>query len=116
MAGRVEPCSSPPSPPPPCPFLCLPCTTHPKGPWGRFSLLKRRPWVRGRREPECLTTTRLGHEEQVDSQSHVAAATCTCRKCSLISLGDVNKEEVHNMIKFIKQNKVLAASMTNLSR
>ena len=31
---------------------------------------------------------------------------CQCRKCSLISLGDVDTREVHSMIKFMKQNKV----------
>ena len=31
---------------------------------------------------------------------------CQCRKCSLISLGDVDTREVHSMIRFIKQNKV----------
>ena len=109
MAGMVEPSSSPPSPPPSCPLLCLPCTSsYPKPPWGRFSLLKRRPWVRGRREvgSECGAL----REEQGTLEGHVAALTCTCRKCSLISLGDVNKEEVDNMIKFIKQNKVIYMS------
>ena len=31
---------------------------------------------------------------------------CSCRKCSLMSFGDVEPREVHTMIKFIKQNKV----------
>ena len=103
------PSSSPSSPPPSCPLLCLPCaSSHPKAPWGRFSLLKRRPWVRGRREvgSECGAL----REEQATLEGHVSNLTCTCRKCSLISLGDVNKEEVHNMIKFIKQNKVINMS------
>ena len=33
-------------------------------------------------------------------------APCNCRKCSLISLGDVEPREVNTMIRFIKQNKV----------
>ena len=32
--------------------------------------------------------------------------SCNCRKCSVISLSDVEPREVHTMIKFIKQNKV----------
>ena len=36
----------------------------------------------------------------------VGTGQCQCRKCSLISLGDVDTREVHSMIKFIKQNKV----------
>ena len=64
--------------------------------------------MRGRQEvgSECGAL----REEQGTLEGHVAALTCTCRKCSLISLGDVNKEEVHNMIKFIKQNKVIYMS------
>ena len=64
--------------------------------------------MRGRQEvgSECGAL----REEQGTLEGHVAALTCTCRKCSLISLGDVNKEEVHNMIKFIKQNKVIHMS------
>ena len=32
--------------------------------------------------------------------------SCGCRKCSLISLGEVEPREVHTMIRFIKQTKV----------
>ena len=34
---------------------------------------------------------------------------CHCRKCSLMSLGDVEPREVHSMIRFIKQNKVASS-------
>ena len=64
--------------------------------------------MRGRRGEVGSEECGAMREEQADTlEGHVAALTCTCRKCSLISLGDVNKEEVHNMIKFIKQNKVI---------
>ncbi len=33
--------------------------------------------------------------------------SCGCRKCSLISLGEVEPREVHTMIRFIKQTKVV---------
>ena len=39
---------------------------------------------------------------------------CNCRKCSLISLGDVEPREVHSMIRFIKQNKVAIINKPNI--
>ena len=48
--------------------------------------------------------------ESKSSESDTMGSGCQCRKCSLISLGDVDTREVHSMIKFIKQNKVAFSS------
>ena len=45
-------------------------------------------------------------QESKTNDSNTSGSMCQCRKCSLISLGDVDTREVHTMIKFIKQNKV----------
>ena len=118
---------SPPSPDsdmPSCPFLTL-CagggSRHKRGKTNkrhlRFSFFRRgRNFLRkgdsSEKELERKHTDVIEAVSGTDCQDSKASdtetvgSTCQCRKCSLISLGDVDTREVHSMIKFIKQNKV----------
>lgn len=56
-----------------------------------------------RRSDESNKCPRVGRKTD---HCYQGSGICKCRKCSLISLGDVEPREVHTMIRFIKQNKV----------
>ena len=55
---------------------------------------------------EAVDVTTTDCQDSKASDTETVGSACQCRKCSLISLGDVDTREVHTMIKFIKQNKV----------
>ena len=110
--GPPPPSPTSPSPTSPllhCPLLCLPCVPRLKGSWHWRG--RRLGWGRGARalepqEVEAEASTSSSRQEASQPSGHAPTLTCACRKCSLISLGDVDTREVTSMIKFIKQNKV----------
>ncbi|XP_023328665.1 cAMP-specific 3',5'-cyclic phosphodiesterase 4C isoform X6 [Eurytemora carolleeae] len=55
-----------------------------------------------RKSDESNKCLRVGRKTD---HCYQGSGICKCRKCSLISLGDVEPREVHTMIRFIKQNK-----------
>ncbi len=66
----------------------------------------------GRRSITKQLQHHLSHQDDPTSGGHRKGCasrdpSCGCRKCSLISLGEVEPREVHTMIRFIKQTKVV---------
>ena len=136
ISREASPCSSlgrpppsPPSPSPPpsvsspgrasttCPLISL-CIGNRKILKPSFSFRNGRNFFRkssGQREVVSEKTgalcRRVTDVSECRGSCHVSSdqagdSKCQCRKCSIISLGDVDTREVHSMIRFIKQNKV----------
>ena len=126
--GRPPPSPSPSTPPSDsspgrasttCPLISL-CIGNRKILKPSFSFRNGRNFFRkssGQRERERLSEKtgalcrRVTDVSECRGSCHVSSdqagdSKCQCRKCSLISLGDVDTREVHSMIRFIKQNKV----------